>query len=55
MLRDGGLAHGERFGQLGNGGLAEGEPREDGAAGRVGESGEGSVEVRHKPTGYITS
>ena len=45
MLGDGGKAHGERFRQLLHRRFAAGEPRQDGAAGGIGEGGEGGVEV----------
>ena len=53
VFRNGGLAHGKRFCEFEDAGFAAGEAREDGAAGGVGESGEGGVEavgLRH----YIT-
>src|ERR1700733_4479388 len=45
MLGDGGQAHGERFRQILHGGFALGEPRQDGAAGWIGEGAEGGIEV----------
>jgi len=46
VLGDRRLAHGERRGQLADRGLAGGQPRQDGAPGRVGQGGEGGVEPR---------
>src|SRR5690348_10344044 len=45
VLGDGGHAHLERLGQLGDRGLAQGEPRQDGAPRRVGERREGAAEA----------
>jgi hypothetical protein len=48
VFGDGGEAHGEGFGKLGDGEGAEGETGEDGAPGGVGESGEsGGERVGH--------
>ena len=44
MLGDGGEREGERLGELGDGGFALGQAGEDGAAGGIGECGEGGVE-----------
>ena len=44
MLGDGGERKGERFGNLGDGGFTLREAGEDGAAGGIGEGGEGGVE-----------
>ena len=44
-LGDGGAAHLEGLGDLGDRGLAKREPREDSAAGRIGEGGEGGAEL----------
>jgi len=44
VLRDGGQRHVERIREVGDAGLAEREPREDGAPRRVGERREGAVE-----------
>jgi len=43
--RDGGLGHRERRGELGDAGLSALEPREDRAAGRIGERTEDCVEL----------
>src|ERR1700756_3191525 len=45
VLRDGGEAHRERLGELGNRGYARREARQDGPARRIGERGEGGAEV----------
>jgi hypothetical protein len=45
MFRHGRKAHVERTGKLGDGELPGQEPREDGAAGRVGEGGEDAAET----------
>ena len=50
MLGDRRQAHGERFCQFHDGGFAERQAGQDGAAGRIGERGEGGVEV-HEPPG----
>ena len=44
VLGDGGLGHREGAGELVNGGFAGAETGEDGAAGGIGERGEGGVE-----------
>jgi len=44
---DGGLRHVKRFGQLHDRGFAKGQPRQDGAAGGVGQGEEGGVEGLH--------
>jgi len=58
VLRDRGLAHRERFRELHHRRLAPGEPREDRAARRIGERGEGGVESSglhgSEPPGSIT-
>jgi hypothetical protein len=50
MLGDGGKAHVERPGQLGDVGFAQGEPRQYGAPRRVGKGCEGGAEAigRHR-------
>jgi hypothetical protein len=45
VLGDRGLAHRERLGELGHGGLAGGEPRKDRPPRRIGERDEGGVEA----------
>ena len=45
VFGDGGRADRERFGEFPYSGFAEGEAREDGATGGVGESGEGCAEA----------
>lgn len=45
MLRNGGERHAERFGEIGDFGFAESEASEDGAAGGIGEGGEGGIEA----------
>jgi hypothetical protein len=45
VARDGGLGHRERRGELGDAGLSALEPREDRAAGRIGERTENCVEL----------
>jgi len=45
MLGDCWAAHLEGLGQLAHRGLAEREPRKDGAPGRVGKGGEGGAEA----------
>jgi hypothetical protein len=44
-------AHGERLGELYDRRIAERKPRQDGAAGRIGQGGEEGVEVAHEPYG----
>jgi hypothetical protein len=44
VLRNGGQRHVERFREIGDSRLAEGEPREDGAPGRIRERGKGAVQ-----------
>jgi len=51
MLGNRRKAHGERLGQFHDGGFAERQTGQDGAAGRIGERGEGGVEVGHIPSG----
>ena len=46
MLRDGGLAHRERFRELRDRRLTRGESRENGSPGGIGERGEGGIEPR---------
>src|SRR5207302_1600736 len=49
VLRDGGQAHVERPGELGDGRVAGGEPSEDRAPGGVGEGRDGDLEVSPAP------
>ncbi len=53
MLGDGGKGKGEGRGELGDGGLAVREAGEDGAAGGVGERGEGGVERNDGARGIV--
>ena len=51
MLGDRRQAHGEGLGQFRHRGLAQRQPRQDGAAGGIGEGGEGGVEGQFEPSG----
>ena len=54
VAADRGLADGKRAGEVLHRRLALRQPRDDGAAGRVGEGGEGLVEDGHGRIQYIT-